>query len=536
MHFKLYGSILGFIALLAQPALAMKVRTTLLFTPGVEFSQQNAVGPVSASAKALKEKLEAYKGNYASELATFYALNDYRSMWISEARWSARAKDMIKRLSDSQYDGLEPKEYLKTIFFTLDTGNSEKPDEKLQAEAEVELSLSAINFLRHLSSGRIDPARAGVFARPEVIPARQILQDLSGTADIQALVAKYEPQHAGYRALRAALGVALSEKKHFSEKPFIASGPVLSEGMKDERVPLLRKRLALNAYSDAPAVMDADLVEAVRNFQEDNDLKATGALNKSTVRALNEKAEVKGKNRISVPDLIVNMERWRWLPHELGETNVVVNIPEFLVRVSKGGETTFEGRVVVGKQSTPTPVFSNKIQYIVVNPSWNIPPSIVRNEMLPMLQEDPEAFMRRGYEVRQDERGHLSFRQPPSARNALGRIKFMFPNDHDVYLHDTPAKGYFDRSMRAFSHGCVRVDRPLRFADALLVNESKLNGKTLGRMFGDEERFLNLQKFIPIHIVYFTAVADKNGEIERHEDIYGLDARLKFLLELGKHV
>jgi murein L,D-transpeptidase YcbB/YkuD len=142
--------------------------------------------------------------------------------------------------------------------------------------------------------------------------------------------------------------------------------------------------------------------------------------------------------------------------------------------------------------------------------------------------------MRRGFEVRQDSRGNLSFRQPPSARNALGRIKFIFPNDHDVYLHDTPAKGYFDRADRAFSHGCVRVDQPLKFADALLVHEDKLNSKMLGRMFGGSERFLNLGAHVPVHIVYFTAFAGESGEINRKADIYGLDARMKAAMGLGK--
>ena len=263
-------------------------------------------------------------------------------------------------------------------------------------------------------------------------------------------------------------------------------------------------------------------------------MKATGTLSKTTVRALNDQADAKDKGRANAGDLIVNMERWRWLPRELGKFNVTVNIPEFLVRVNKDGEKTYEGRVVVGKPNTPTPIFSDEIEYLVVNPSWNIPSSIVRNEMLPMLEADPEAFMRRGYEVRQDRRGNLSFRQPPSARNALGRIKFIFPNDHDVYLHDTPAKGYFERSDRAFSHGCVRVDRPLNFADALLTHEPKLNSKMLGRMFGGSERSITLGTHVPVHIVYFTAIAGEDGGIKRKGDVYGLDARMKKLVGQAK--
>ncbi len=533
MRLTLYGLVFAFAALSMQPVWAMQVRMAYLFTPGVELIKPAQNWPMNTMNAALKEKLAAYKGKYAEDLSAFYALNDYRPLWTDDGRWLPRARDLIARLSNSRYDGLEPKDYLKAAFLMLDAG---RVDEKIQADADVELSASAVGFIRNLSSGRIDPSSVRVHAKPEFIPVRQILEDMSKAPDIDAQVAKYEPQHEGYRALHAALAKTLDGASHVAQKPFIPNGPVLSEGMKDERVPVLRARFALNTSSDAPQVMDSELVKAVRVFQEQNGLKATGALSKGTVRLLNEQAETRDKDKGGIPasDLIVNMERWRWLPHELGVLNVTVNIPEFLVRVNKDNKTAYEGRVVVGKQNTPTPIFSDRIEYIVVNPSWNIPPSIVRNEMLPMLQEDPEAFMRRGYEVRQDRNGNLSFRQPPSARNALGRIKFIFPNDQDVYLHDTPAKGYFERSMRAFSHGCVRVDKPLNFADALLVNEPKLNGKILGRMFGDGERFINLQKFIPVHLVYFTAFAGEDGAIEHRPDIYGIDSRLKAALNLSR--
>ena len=485
---------------------------------------------MNASASVLKEAIEAYKGNAKDDISAFYALNDYRRIWVSDGHFLPRGKDLIKRFSDAQYDGLEPKDYLKPVFFKLDAPDA---DEKLQAEAEIELSASAVSFARHLSSGRIDPSRVGVFEKPEIMPARQILADMANMTDVSAQFSKYEPPHAGYKALREALAKALGDKKPVAEKPYIPSGPTLAEGMKDERVPMLRARFALNAYSDAPPVMDQELTKAVRGFQEDNGLKATGLLNKSTVRALNDQAVAKDRGRVNAADLAVNMERWRWLPRDLGDLHVTVNIPEFLVRVNKDSETTYEGRVVTGKPSTQTPIFSDEIEYITVNPSWNVPVSIVRNEMLPVMQDDPDFWSRRGFEMSEDRSGGLHFRQPPSAMNALGRIKFAFPNDHDVYLHDTPAKGYFDKSMRAFSHGCVRVDKPLNFADALLVHE-KFNGKMLGRMFGGGERFLNLVKHVPIHITYFTAFAGDNGGIERRADIYNIDSRMKSLMGFGK--
>ncbi len=364
------------------------------------------------------------------------------------------------------------------------------------------------------------------------MPVSQIMQDLAGNVALDELFAKYEPSHAGYKQLKASLDKILNAEDKVAERPFIPGGPILEKGMRDERVPMLRTRLALNVASDAPPIMDAALVEALRAFQEDNGLRATGKLNKYTVQVLNHQTKV--KRPVDLSDIAANMERWRWLPRDLGDLHVIVNIPEFLVRVEKGGKTTYEGRVVVGKENSPTPIFSDNIEYVVVNPSWNVPPSIVRNEMIPMLQNNPEEFFRRGYEVTQDRRGNYKFRQPPSARNALGRVKFIFPNNHDVYLHDTPAKGYFSRSYRAFSHGCVRVDNPLKFADALLVQEPKISSKRIQRLYGGSEQFLHLEKDIPVHLVYFTAFADAAGTVERRADVYGIDSRLKTLLGFNK--
>jgi murein L,D-transpeptidase YcbB/YkuD len=512
------------------PAHAIQVRTALLFNPGAELSNPLFKWPMSASTAALKEAAEAYKGNYKEDIQSYYSFNEYKRIWVSGSHFNSRAKDLLKRFAEAQYDGLDPKDYLKTVFAKLDEAGI---DDKTQAEAELELSASAIAYARHLSSGRIEPSRVRVSAKPEVISVRQILTDFAGTSDVNAQLAKYEPPHEGYKRLREALGRALGARQQVAEKPYIPGGPVLSEGMKDERVPILRARFALNTYSDAPSVMDAELVKAVREFQEQSGLKATGMLTKRTVRALNEQNETKTK-RSSAADIAVNMERWRWMPRDLGEISVIVNIPEYLVRVRKGSEITYEGRVVVGKPTTQTPVFTDELEYIVVNPSWHVPQSIIRNEMLPVMDEDPDFWSRRGFEMSQDRNGTLRFRQPPSAMNALGRIKFAFPNNHDVYLHDTPAKGYFERSERAFSHGCVRVDKPLVFADALLANEGKFDAKMMGKMIGGGERTLHLEKHVPIHITYFTAIAHDDGNVTRKNDVYGIDARLKALMGFAK--
>jgi murein L,D-transpeptidase YcbB/YkuD len=224
----------------------------------------------------------------------------------------------------------------------------------------------------------------------------------------------------------------------------------------------------------------------------------------------------------------------------------MVNIPEFLVRIVEGGATVYEDRVIVGKPTNQTPIFSKAMQHVIVNPYWNVPTSIAVKEMLPRLAADPGYFARQGFEL-VNARGHVvspyavnwravtagrfRFRQPPGERNALGRIKFMLPNEHDVYIHDTPTRSLFANAIRAYSHGCIRVHEPFRFADALLADQG-IDGARLKKLIGGPERTLMLKRHIPVHIVYFTAGVGKDGKVEARPDIYGHDARLKATLGL----
>ena len=516
-----------------SPSFAFMVDRPLEIRPGAELNQQSAM-PLQGEGKALRDLLDADKSALGRELNAYYAASNYKYVWTEGGRFNEKAEDVIARLSNARYDGLIAEDYIKPAFSKASPATS---DSKAQALAEYELSKSCVSFVRHLSTGRIDPSSLRLLSEKRApASARKILEDFAAGKEAAQVIASYEPQHAGYQALRTELAQALDGETPSlaNAKPVIPSGPVLAEGMSDERVPILRTRFALSAGDTGKTVMDAELGAAIRAFQKENDLKATGKLNRLTLAALNRQANAKpSKGHVQVDDLVVNMEKWRWLPRELGQMNVMVNIPEFLVRVNRDNKTIYEGRVVVGKADTPTPIFSNAIQYIVVNPSWNVPQSIVDNEMMPMLQRNPEEFYRRGYEVTQDKRGKLHFRQPPSERNALGRVKFMFPNDHNVYLHDTPAKGYFARTVRAFSHGCVRVGEPMKFANALLVQEKGMSAKSIQKLYGGEERYMNLKTPVPVHIVYFTAFADEDGILQHRADVYGVDRRMKSLLGLS---
>jgi murein L,D-transpeptidase YcbB/YkuD len=251
-----------------------------------------------------------------------------------------------------------------------------------------------------------------------------------------------------------------------------------------------------------------------------------------------------------IASVVANLERWRWMPRDFGAFHILVNVPEFTVRVVDHGTVAHQTRVIVGKPTNPTPTFSNTMSHVIVNPYWNVPTSIVRNEMLPEIRANPygyfangayEVFARVGGRMRQIDpywvdwrmvnAGSVQIRQIPGDFNALGRIKFMFPNQHDVYLHDTPSKRLFQRDYRALSHGCVRVENPLEFADAILpVAAPDWNADRLERLYGGAERRVNFDNPIPVHLAYFTASVDTTGALQHFEDIYGYDAEMSAFL------
>jgi murein L,D-transpeptidase YcbB/YkuD len=240
-------------------------------------------------------------------------------------------------------------------------------------------------------------------------------------------------------------------------------------------------------------------------------------------------------------DLIAtNMERWRWLPRDLGAAYVMVNVPDFTLKVVNGGETRWSTRIVTGKPGKlETPLLSQPMKYITVNPTWNVPPSIIRNEYLPALQRDSGALARQGLKVSRNRDGSIRIYQPPGARNALGRIRFNFPNKFLVYQHDTPQKHLFDKTSRAFSHGCMRVQHPEQYAQVLLSITQPEDGYTADRirgMYGDNERTINFKQAIPVYITYQTAFVDNAGQLQTRADLYGHDKAMARLLKDERQV
>ncbi|MGE3645704.1 MAG: murein L,D-transpeptidase [Beijerinckiaceae bacterium] len=458
------------------------------------------------------------------ELAAFYAGRRFVPVWFENGAWSDRARSAITRLERAGEDAL-------TLGLAVPgLPAAAKGAEKTIANAEVQLSRAVVRYAQNARGKRVDPRRisALIDVRLAIPAAAEILTKVGAAEFAGDALQAFNPQHPGYKALRAKLAEIRGPA---DEKilPPIALGRTLRVGMRDPRVPTLRLRFGLTAAADESQanLYDTQVAGAVAAFQRSRGLAANGRLTNATIRALS------GSNRDRLTsEVIANMERWRWLPQDIGRTHFMANIPEYLVRMFRDGREIHSTRVIVGKTDNQTPVFSENMATIVVNPYWNVPQSIIKKEMLPAYQRNGDYFSRRGYEVRM--RGNtITVRQPPGPRNALGYVKLLFPNRHAVYMHDTPSRGLFGASRRAFSHGCVRVQNPFKVAALALNGQNGLTESRLKSMIGRGERWINLKEKIPVHIVYFTATIDENGELRLFNDVYGHSARLRRAMGLN---
>ena len=454
-------------------------------------------------------------------ILAFYALGDFKPIWIKDRVWTAPARAVIARLKMADQDALDPAAYAVPALGVTAKGDSPAD----LAEADLKLSIAAVLYARDARGARIDPSRLSRLITPKLdLPAADaVLTTLASASNPGAALEAYHPPHAGYQALKRKLA-EIRSRRPGPPMAGVQQGPALKVGMRDPRVPLIRARFQLSPTADETAY-DERVASAVAGFQREKGLPPSGVLTPQTIAALGRgsPARIEG-------DLIANMERWRWLPADIGREHIAVNIPEFRLRIWKDGALIHQTRVIVGKPETQTPIFSGVMEYAIVNPSWNVPPSILKNEFLPRMAADPSYAAKRGYEVIR-RNGQIAIRQPPGERNALGFIKFMFPNQHAVYLHDTPSRNLFSAERRAFSHGCVRVDQPFRLADVVLGaawSESRLRS-----LIGRGERMINLPERLPVHLTYFTTMVDEHGALRSIEDLYGINRRVRAALGFG---
>ncbi|MGZ3288894.1 MAG: L,D-transpeptidase family protein [Xanthobacteraceae bacterium] len=452
-----------------------------------------------------------------SAAETFYQNRSYAPIWLDKGIENARAKAVIARLQGADADGLDVNDYKTPSFAGLAAD--------AQAEAELKLVQTLLTYARHVQAGRFPYTRVSHnIELPQAPPEpADVLGKIAGAADAGKALEDFSPQHEGYKRLKTLL--AQMRGKGDGRK-MIADGALLKLNakapMEDARVPLLREKLGL-AGEASDLKYDAKLAEAVKKFQQANELPATGNLDTKTVKELN------GPTRDKSIDMIVsNMERWRWYPRDLGNAHVVVNLPDFTLKVMHNGAQVWTTRIVIGKPDKSTPLLSETMKYITINPTWNVPPSIVYGEYLPALQQDPTVLERMGLKLINNRDGSVHIYQPPGEANALGRIRFNFPNRFLVYQHDTPDKYLFAHDARAYSHGCMRVQDPAKYAEVLfnIARPSEnWTAERIKRMFGTGEQDVQLPVPIWVHLTYQTAFVDDAGKLQIRRDVYGIDSR-----------
>ncbi len=494
-------------------------------------------------ADRLREMLSAKSLRYFDRKAErtavekFYTAREFAPLWTQGGAVTESGKGVIARLKDAASEGLNASDYPVPDFTAATSPDS-------LAEAELKLTASMLDYARQAQSGRMhwSQVSADILYPEHPTDPAEVLANVTTAKDASAALDSYNPPQKLYRELKA----KLAELRGLGDGPAvqIPDGPALkfmpargkkqpAVAMEDARVPQLRAKLGITEDAD-DAHYDAKVAEAVRKFQEGAELKPTGVMDDRTVKALNSP-----KRDRQIDTVIVNMERWRWLPRQLGAPSlgnayVILNIPDYTLKVMQNGAQVWTTKVVTGQPGIhATPLLTETMKFITVNPTWNVPPSIIYNEYLPALQQDPTVLQRMGLKLERASDGSIHISQPPGEANALGRIRFNFPNKFLVYQHDTPDKNLFAKDERAFSHGCMRVQNPDQYAATLLgitaPSEHYTPDKIRG-MYGHSEIDIKFPTPIPVNITYQTAFVDDAGKLQFRKDVYGRDATMLALL------
>ncbi|MDQ2076089.1 murein L,D-transpeptidase [Marinimicrobium sp. ABcell2] len=486
-------------------------------------------------------------------LQSLYERRAWQPIWFDEhARPSAVQGELLAVLELAYEHGLNPDHYHRQRIVEL--MEAQAADDTAHIELELLASDALLTLGHHLANGRIDPVTIdpGWLIEREPAALRTHLTQIQTdqATELRVVLESLVPDYPAYRTLqkRLTLQRQIADQESW---PLIGSGPLIRPGGSDARLPQIRTRLIrlqdLKPESgmeldESSEHYDAALQRAVVRFQDRHGLKPDGIIGPRTIAAL----DVSPQERIE--QLRANLERWRWLPSSLGEEYILVNIAGFDMRVVSQGETVMEQRVVVGRPYRRTPVFTGRMSYLVLNPSWEVPHKLAVQDQLPRIRSSLNYLDEMGFsvlqgwgpsEVRIDpaevQWSKLSprnfpyrLRQSPGPQNALGQVKFMFPNRHNVYLHDTPARGLFAEDDRALSSGCIRVEDPQRLTLWLLSERANLmSPERIGRTFeSGQETTVRLNRPLPVHLLYWTAWVDDQGRIQYRGDVYQRDQAL----------
>jgi murein L,D-transpeptidase YcbB/YkuD len=495
---------------------------------------------------AERNTLPVILGGLVDSLSAYY-VSGRSHVWCRNGHLEDRAEAMIEVLQSAAAEGLDPESYgverLEDLARRLRNG-----EKRLEPEFEVLLSGYSLLYARDVSSGRVDPKASGIpwHTKKAEVPSLDLLEQMAEASpgELRKLMASLPPVHEQYRALREQLARYIAIRKD-GGWPSVPGGPAVrtGESIARNRRSALEARLQREGHLDARVesgeggkTLEAGLGECLRRFQELRGLEPDGVLGPRTVEELNQSVEVR------IETITANMERWRWVPADLGGKYIHVNTAAFQLEARNAGHTDLRLRVIVGKQGWSTPAFSDLVTSIVFNPVWNVPANIATEEVIPRIREDRK-YLENNRMVVIDEAtgetvdpgrvdwekvasGEADYRiqQQPGPGNPLGKIKFLFPNAFSIYLHDTPKEELFERTDRAFSHGCIRVDRPLELAAFLLAPDEAWTKERILSAYESEERVeVRIQEAVPVYIFYWTAWVNEKGDLEFHQDHYGLD-------------
>ncbi len=487
--------------------------------------------------KAEKQVAEAIVSFY-SEKRTF--------LWSSDNKALDKARNVAAFFAQADDDGLNPEEYAVAIPGDhFDEAELTERQQKL-ADFEIRMSARALRYAIDAGEGRVVADRLSGFhdlPRGRVDP-KAVLARLASESDPVAYLKSFQPNNEAYASLKRELAqteAPAGEPIRISLDKAIRPGDTNDQlgkvvALITRHAPasyLEQHRNVLQAHADA-SIYDPELAVAIKDYQKLSGSTPDGIIGKNTIAALQGEQDSVKRDRI-----LYSMERLRWLPHDFGSRYVMVNQPSYRAEYFEHGKEKLAMNVVIGSPTHQTYFFYNKVQTVVFNPSWGVPRSIILNEMLPKVMRDTSYLDRNGYEVYVGGKkvsasavnwsavaagkAHVGIRQKPSLDNALGELKILFPNAHDIYMHDTPAKSYFSRDMRALSHGCIRLERPRDMAAAVLGKPVE----ELGKYFGKDERGLKVANPVPVYIAYFTAWPDANGNVRFFNDIYDRDSGLQ---------
>ncbi|HEV8479278.1 MAG TPA: L,D-transpeptidase family protein [Candidatus Eisenbacteria bacterium] len=558
---------------LRVPALVFVLLITLTSSLAAAPATKSAAKPAPAKKTATKvaraapvgdealtqeiEKLVSARKGAAADTDTVrlqvraaYRKMNFRPVWTTGGTLRAIADELLTILSRAGGYGLDPTDYpLQQLRDEADdvrdgVEGSVARSPATVAQWDVQMSETFVRFASQVAGGRTKPREmyADWYTVPRSVDGAELLVRAASEGNLHDLLSAVEPQSPGYQHLKNAYAryLEVAAKGGWGQ---VAYGDTFLWNRKDDRIPALRKRLVASGDLAQGKLKgnkyDTALRDAVARFQARHGMPVTGMVDSNTVDVLN----VPVTERLR--EMQLNLERFRWLPDDFGPFYVTVNIPEFKLRVIDQGKMVDSMRVIVGRYYHPTPVFSDSIRVIILNPDWAVPATIARDELLPMIQQDSTYFIKRGIHMYRGSGARMveipsdtvqwanvqkasfpyTLRQGPGPENPLGRIKFLLPNQFDVYLHDTPSTELFLQAERDFSYGCVRLQRPLRFATDLLDPKEYPESRLEEMIATGRSDTLRIVPPVPVSLQYWTAWVDEKGEVQFRDDVYRIDYR-----------